>query len=82
MRQTQAQFGLSVSGREQNLKTAFAVGQEFRHRLPNVPVLLLDDIYTTGATARSAVQTLREYGIVVLGLVAVATTVKDESIQN
>ncbi|MBC1241744.1 ComF family protein [Nostoc sp. 2RC] len=82
VRQTQAQFGLSVSGREQNLKTAFAVGQEFRHRLPNVPVLLLDDIYTTGATARSAVQTLREYGIVVLGLVAVATTVKDESIQN
>lgn len=82
VRQTQAQFGLSVSGREQNLKTAFAVGQEFRHSPPNVPVLLVDDIYTTGATARSAVQTLREYGIVVLGLVAVATTVKDESIQN
>ncbi len=82
VRETEAQFGLSVSGREQNLKTAFAVGQEFRHSPPKVPVLLVDDIYTTGATARSAVQTLREYGIVVLGLVAVATTVKDGSIQN
>ncbi|MBD2412133.1 alpha-L-fucosidase [Nostoc calcicola FACHB-389] len=77
VRQTEAQFGLSVSGREQNLSKAFAVGQDFRHSPPNVPVLLVDDIYTTGATARSAVQTLREYGIVVLGLVAVATTVKD-----
>ncbi|MEH2452098.1 ComF family protein [Nostoc sp.] len=77
VRETEAQFGLSVSKREKNLAQAFAVSQEFRHRPPNVPVLLVDDIYTTGATARSAVQTLRQYGIVVLGLVAVATTVKD-----
>jgi predicted amidophosphoribosyltransferase len=39
-------------------------------------VLLVDDIYTTGATARSAMQTLRESGIAVCGLVAVAATVK------
>jgi ComF family protein len=77
VRETEAQFGLSVSKREKNLDKAFAVGQEFRHHPPNIPVLLVDDIYTTGATAKSAVQTLREYGIVVLGLVAVATTVKD-----
>jgi predicted amidophosphoribosyltransferase len=77
VRETEAQFGLSVSKREKNLAQAFAVGQEFRHRPPNVPVLLVDDIYTTGATARSAVQTLRQDGIVVLGLVAVATAVKD-----
>ncbi|MDZ8186934.1 MAG: ComF family protein [Nostoc sp. ChiSLP02] len=82
VRQTEAQFGLSVSMREQNLAKAFALGQEFRYRPPNVPVLLVDDIYTTGATARSAVQTLREYGIVVLGLVAVATTIKDSSNEN
>jgi ComF family protein len=77
VRETEAQFGLSVSKREKNLDKAFAVGQEFRHHPPNIPVLLVDDIYTTGATAKSAVQTFREYGIVVLGLVAVATAVKD-----
>jgi ComF family protein len=77
VRETEAQFGLSVSKREKNLDKAFAVSQEFRHHPPNIPVLLVDDIYTTGATAKSAVQTFREYGIVVLGLVAVATAVKD-----
>ncbi|MBD6615652.1 ComF family protein [Komarekiella sp. 'clone 1'] len=76
VRETEAQFGLSASEREKNLTEAFAVGQEFR-RLSDVPVLLVDDIYTTGATARSAVQTLRQCGIVVLGLAAVATAVKD-----
>ncbi|MBW4615889.1 MAG: ComF family protein [Desmonostoc vinosum HA7617-LM4] len=78
VRETKAQFGLSVSEREGNLVEAFAVGQEFRRRLSHLPVLLVDDIYTTGATAKSAVQTLSQCGIVVLGLAAVATTVKDK----
>ncbi|MFH7027471.1 MAG: ComF family protein [Heteroscytonema crispum UTEX LB 1556] len=76
MRETKAQFGLSVCDREQNLNSAFSLGEDFRHR-PNTPVLLVDDIYTTGATAKSAVQTLRQSGIAVSGLVAVATAVKD-----
>ena len=42
-----------------------------------MPVLLIDDIYTTGATARSAVQAFKDCGIEVLGLAAVATSVRD-----
>lgn len=76
VRETDAQFGLSALDREKNLTEAFALGQEFRHRRPNVPVLLIDDIYTTGATAKSAVSALRQCGIAVDGLVAVATTIK------
>lgn len=76
VRDTKAQFGLSASEREKNLAAAFMVGQGFR-RPPDAPVLLVDDIYTTGATAASAVQTLTQSGITVLGLVAVATAVKD-----
>ncbi|GAX36882.1 ComF family protein [Nodularia sp. NIES-3585] len=75
---TQAQFGLSVSERENNLAEAFAVGEELRRRRLNVPVLLVDDIYTTGATARSAVKILNQNSISVLGLVAVTTAVKDK----
>lgn len=75
VRSTTAQFGLSVAEREKNLTEAFRVGTDFRRR-PNAPVLLVDDIYTTGATARSAVQTLRQSRIAVYGLVAVATTVR------
>lgn len=78
IRETKAQFGLSMTEREKNLTEAFTVGQEFRTHRPNVPVLLVDDIYTTGATAKSAVQAFRQSGIPVLGLAAVAMTSKDQ----
>jgi ComF family protein len=76
VRETQAQFGLSASEREKNLTEAFAIGQEFRRHCPSIPILLVDDIYTTGATVKSAVQTLHQSGITVLGLAAVATAIK------
>lgn len=72
IRGTAAQFGLSVSEREKNLAMAFQVGSGFRRHHPASPVLLLDDIYTTGATARSAAQTLQQHGITVYGVVALA----------
>ncbi|BCL35842.1 ComF family protein [Nostoc sp. MS1] len=82
VRNTTAQFGLSVSERENNLAQAFAIGQDFRHSHPNAPVLLIDDIYTTGATVKSAVETLRQNEITVLGLAAVATAVKNSYMKN
>ncbi len=73
-RGTEAQFGLSASEREKNLAMAFQAGAEFRRYRPAKPVLLLDDIYTTGATARSAAQTLRALNIRVYGVVAIAAS--------
>ena len=73
MRATEAQFGLSAAEREKNLAMAFNLGSGFRHHRPT-NVLLLDDIYTTGETVKSAVQTLRQAKIQVCGLVAVATS--------
>ncbi|MDZ8051063.1 MAG: ComF family protein [Aulosira sp. ZfuVER01] len=78
VRETKAQFGLSVSEREKNLAAAFVVGQGLRDRHPDFPVLLMDDIYTTGATAAAAVQTLSNWGISVSGLVALATAIKNK----
>ncbi|MEA5554101.1 ComF family protein [Anabaena cylindrica UHCC 0172] len=78
IKDTKAQFSVSGSEREKNLADAFFVGSDFR-RHPNAPVLLVDDIYTTGATAKSAVSTLNQSNISVLGLAAVATTIKDRS---
>jgi len=71
-RATTAQFGLSVTEREKNLAMAFALGSGFRRRPPEAKVLLLDDIYTSGATAISAAQTLQQWGIEVCGVVALA----------
>ena len=74
VRGTEAQFGLSIVEREKNLAMAFQLGSGFRRHRPASPVLLLDDIYTTGATARSAAQTLENLNIPVYGLVAIATS--------
>lgn len=74
IKETKAQFSVSGSEREQNLADAFSIGQDFSRHHPDAPVLLVDDIYTTGATAKSAVYALHQSNISVLGLAAVATT--------
>jgi ComF family protein len=75
-RSTEAQFGLSTAAREQNLAGAFILNADFARLVKRSPhaVLLLDDIYTTGATAQSAAYTLRRHQISVYGIVTVAKT--------
>ncbi|NJL86923.1 MAG: ComF family protein [Leptolyngbyaceae cyanobacterium SM1_1_3] len=69
---TEAQFSLSAQARWQNLAQAFELGPHFQPHKPTAPVLLIDDIYTTGATATSAADTLRRQQISVLGIGAIA----------
>ena len=73
-RATEAQFKLSSAERSQNLSEAFSIGKPFLHKPPSRSVWLLDDIYTTGATAVSAVQTLKHHGIRVQGIIVLART--------
>lgn len=73
VRQTEAQFGLSATERSANLADAFEVGK-IKGR---GGVLLLDDIYTTGATVRSAARVLQQQGISVVGILAIATSRKN-----
>jgi ComF family protein len=59
-RDTESQFELSPRGRRRNLEGAFAVDAA---KLPvGCEVLLIDDIYTTGATARECSRVLRRAG--------------------
>ncbi len=60
VRDTESQFALTPKGRSRNLQGAFAVQ-------PDAPilgceVLLIDDIYTTGATARECARVLLRAG--------------------
>ena len=71
-RATAPQFGLNIENRQKNLADAFAIGTAFQRARPQVPVLLLDDIYTTGTTVRMAAAVLRRQGISVCGVVAIA----------
>lgn len=70
-RSTEAQFGLSKSARQANVAGAFAL---IKSSLPpDATVLLIDDIYTTGATVRAVSSVLRARKINVCGVVAIAT---------
>jgi len=73
-RATQSMFQLTVAERVANLEQAFALGRGLRKQCW---VLLCDDIYTTGTTARAAADTLRAAGHRVLGIVTVAVALPE-----
>ena len=60
VKDTRSQFELTPNGRRRNLQGAFAVADG--SVLAGREVLLVDDIYTTGATARACSRVLREAG--------------------
>jgi ComF family protein len=71
-RSTVAQFGLSKAARQENVAGAFALDPKSKLQ-PGATVLLIDDIYTTGATVRSAADVLSARQIDVCGVAVVAT---------
>jgi len=71
-RATQAQFNLTAQERFTNVARAFRLEPTFLRQAYQKPILLLDDIYTTGATIHSATQTLKEADLQVAGTIVVA----------
>ena len=61
-RETQMLRSLNPTERRMVLRDAFAVSERERNRLAGKRVLLVDDIYTTGATADACSQALLEGG--------------------
>lgn len=80
VKDTEAQFGLSKSARLENVAAAFQVSPALQHRglrtgnpgHKPLTILLLDDIFTTGATAQSAQKVLQQAQIPVYGMVTLA----------
>jgi ComF family protein len=70
VKQTQAMFDLNPEQRIKNLQGAFSIGK----KLPQHPVLLLDDIYTMGTTVKESAKILRTHKIQVIGSIVTAKT--------
>lgn len=62
IRPTAAMKGLDPSERRQNIKDAFCIRTRKRPRLEGARTLLIDDIYTTGATLDEAASILKAAG--------------------
>ena len=60
VRETESQYGLTPRERRANVRGAFAVRDA--HAVRGREVMVVDDIYTTGATARECARVLREAG--------------------
>ena len=59
---TRQQVGLSRQERERNVSGAFTTPEFMKIHLKKQRVVLVDDVYTTGATVKSAVRALRRGG--------------------
>jgi predicted amidophosphoribosyltransferase len=66
--------GLSAPARAANLAGALSVRRALREAVTGAPVVLADDLITTGATLAEAARVLRECGAVVIGAATVAAT--------
>jgi ComF family protein len=75
-RATQSQAGLSLSERRRNLRGAFFVSDAEAVR--GRDVLLIDDIYTTGATARACSRVLMRAGAASVWVATVARAQRDD----
>lgn len=62
VRPTKRQVGLSVGEREENVRRAFRLSESGTSTIAGRRVVLIDDVYTTGATVSACAKTLLEEG--------------------
>lgn len=77
-RPTPSQGHMKAGEREENVRNAFAVNPRHQAALQGKTVLLVDDVYTTGATLRACAKALLKGGVNAVHVLTVARVVRPE----
>lgn len=76
---TRQQVGLSSREREDNVRGAFAVPAEQRIAVEGRRVLVVDDVYTTGATVSALARALMRAGATAVDVLTFARVLRDQT---
>lgn len=79
-RATRRQVGLDAAGRARNVAGAFAAAPFCLERLAGRPVVIIDDVITTGATVRAVTHALKKAGVNQIDVMSFARVVSDEAV--
>lgn len=80
VRRTRQQVGLTRDARARNVAGAFEAHPELLRRLAGRPVVLVDDVYTTGSTVKAATRALKRAGAASVDVVTFARVVTNGEI--
>ncbi len=75
-RATVSQGHLKTDERAKNVKKAFDVHPAFKDRIKDKVIVLIDDVYTTGATVKECTKTLKDYGASEVHILTLARVLK------
>jgi ComF family protein len=79
-KKTRSQIGLSGDGRERNVQGAFSVHDDMMVRLRGRKIVLVDDVYTTGATVKAVARVLLRNGASEVDVLTFARVVSGEEV--
>jgi ComF family protein len=74
-RATRQQVGLSADARQRNVAGAFAVRPDAAARLGGRPVVLVDDVITTGSTVAAVTRALQRAGVAAVDVISFARVI-------